>query len=237
MVGMGRPKFLLGMPNSRALEPEIAQSFWSDEYPADRRTVEITERIICSSSVLTSSINKILARALDGKDQGRFSHLAIQHDDVSPPSWWVSDLYHEMLIRNAHIISAVLAIKLAGRAEDPTSTAVGRVDDPWKIVRHVKVDELRDLPRTFCSQHVCQDGECLLVNTGLWIADLTAPFWDEFEGFNMQTRILRHENHREPQQRTEDWEFSRFLHAQGARYYATSGIAADHLGIDRWKIR
>lgn len=238
MVGFGKPQILLCMPNCRAIEPEVAQSFWSPSFPADLRVVDIVRRELHSSSFLPGNFNSILARALDLRDEGKVTHIAMQHDDVSPPGWWLSDLYHELILRNAEVMSAVIAIKSKDRHEGKTSTAVGRLDDPWRIVRHIRVEDLPDLPATFCTKHVAKEpDEILLINTGLWIADLHAPWLDEFEGFTTHARIVRHENHRESQWRTEDWEWSRFLATQQARYYATTRVAAEHLGVDSWKIR
>lgn len=202
-------------------------------YGASRRPemLRIAFGIQASSSVLPSAFNDLLAKALDARDQGEVTHLAMVHADVAPEPGWLDVLYGELWTHGADLVSAVVPIKAPGGR---TSTAIGNAADRWDIKRCIHMHERESLPDTFGPEHVCGDGEVLLVNTGCWIADLRRPWWDDIT-FRFHHRIIRHEDgRREVQQRTEDWEMSFDLHEAGAKVMATWKVKLVHEGGGKW---
>jgi hypothetical protein len=166
-------------------------------------------------SATTENFNICLATALDARDRGEATHVAMIHSDVAPVGPWVSQLYNEMRLARVALISAVVRIKNpTGR----TSTAIAERADPWAPIRRfIQLDQRESMPVTFTPQDVCQGDEVLLVNTGLWLADLRMPFWDDFS-FQWHDRISRDpDGRRRVQFRPEDWELSRALDAGGLR--------------------
>lgn len=179
-----------------------------------------------NSSILPHTFNVLLGAALDARDDGRVTHMAMAHSDICAEPGWLDTLYRETLAHEADLVSAVVPIKgPSGR----TSTAVGDVDEPWRIKRSVYLEERWDRPQTFGAQDVCGPGEVLLVNTGLFLADLRRPWWDDF-AFQFHTRLRKTERGHVAESRPEDWEMSRHLHKHGAKVMATYKVRLTHEG-------
>jgi hypothetical protein len=194
---------------------------------------EIVNVVQACGSILPHTFNQLLAHALDWRDQGHITHVAMLHDDIIPKcNRWVDVLYDEMRTAKVEMISAVVPIKEAGRAR--TSTAIGKIGEPWFPARFIHCDEQAATGRTFTAEHVCREGEELLVNTGMWLADLRAWWWDAFPGFEMLARITKRDGQRIAQARPEDWELSRHMRAHGARYAATWAVPLEHRGPHHW---
>lgn len=187
------------------------------------------------SSFLPGSFNQCLIWGLNLRDEGRATHLAMIHSDIEPIDvGWIDQLYAEMQRTGATVVSAISPIK---NSEGKTSTAIAKRDDPWRIVRHIGIDERNTLPDTFGPKDVCGEDEVLLINTGLWLADLRHPFWDTFQGFDTRCKIDREPamgNQRRCFWRTEDWEWSRAMADAGVEYRATWTVLLHHHGQAFW---
>lgn len=200
----------------------------------DEDRVDIRVWHEAATSATGNCFNHLLGPVLDLRDQGVITHLAMIHSDVVP-RWrgWVNTQWREMRLSGADLVSTVVAIKdRRGR----TSTAVGLRSDPWGAIRHVMLADRKKLPTTFTIEDVGDPAtEVLLVNTGMFLADLRHPAWDSFPGFNLTTRLGRDsEGRRQPQMRPEDWEMSRHLDACGARVAATWAVRCKHYGSYGW---
>lgn len=188
------------------------------------------------SSVLPHCFNELLCHALAMRDTGQVTHFAMAHADVVAEPGWLDKLAAEMYSHDLTAISAVIPIKgPTGR----TSTAIGDLDDPWKVTRCVFLHDRNTLPTTFTLDQVRRlASEVLLINTGLMLLDLGHPCWDDF-AFQFHTRINRVQRDDGqvvylPEQRTEDWEMSHHLRRHGARYGATWAVRLRHEGACRY---
>lgn len=196
----------------------------------DRRLLRVVMQAQSSTSVLPHCFNQLLALALDARDRGQVTHLAMCHADILAEPGWLDTLWAEMWYHQADLVSAVVPIKgPTGR----TSTAVGDAADRWCVKRCVNLRDRRTLPPTFGPEAVCREGEVLLVNTGLFLADLRRPYWDDF-AFEFHTRIRSTPSGRVAECRSEDWELSHHLHEAGARVMATWKVKLQHEGTAKY---
>lgn len=234
MTRPSRPRVFVAMPRYGLIAPEsmIGKLVASSRDAADDDAVTIVAHGDCSSSLLPHSFNLQFAEALDLRDRGEVTHFAMIHSDVAPSGYWLNDLWRIMRTRGDDVVSAVVPIKdqVPGR----TSTAVGWRSDPWSVKRFIHLDDRASMPETFGPRDVCGDDEVLLVNTGLWLADLRRPYWDRF-AFGFQTRIIKDDSgKRSAWVRPEDWEMSRMLDSESAPYSATWAVKLRHLGVYWW---
>ena len=230
---LGRPRVLLVRPNGLQSVANDVDLAWHDrDWHADARTVTVVEKLERRSGSLVDAFNVLWAEALTWRDAGRVDHFAMCHADVMPGSWWINDLLAEMRRHNAAVCSAVVAIK--DRERRLTSTAIGKVGDPYAN-RCLSRAELDALPDTFDTSRACRPGELLLINTGLWVCDLRQA-WCERWVFPQTCRIVHDGTRWNSELLTEDWELSRFLHAEGVRYVATRKVETRHFGIDSWDV-
>lgn len=184
-----------------------------------------------SSSVLPHTFNTLLGAALDARDRGEVTHLAMAHSDILAEPGWLDGLWAEMQTTGADLVSAVVPIK---EGSTRTSTAIGLEADPWAVVRCLHLEDRADMPETFGPADVCGAGEVLLLNTGLFLADLRRPWWDDF-AFTFHCRLSRQpDGTRVAESRPEDWELSRHLHAAGAKIRGTWKVRLSHEGLRRW---
>lgn len=196
----------------------------------DRRAVHAVREACCSSSVLPLAFNQCLAVALNLRDEGVVTHMAMVHSDIIASPGWLDLLWSEMWTHNLDLISAVVPIKgPAGR----TSTAIGSEDDPWVVKRCFFDRDRKRYPLTFTAKDVCRDGEVLLVNTALFLADLRRPWWDNF-AFQLHSRVVKKPDGYIAECRSEDWEMSHHLHKAGAKYAATWKPKLFHEGNARY---
>lgn len=231
------PRVMLVTPHYGAIEAATARTAkFAVKNHADIRVV--CEGESCSS-VLPQAFNELLAHALVLRDEGRVTHLAMLHADISAPPGWLDVLWAEMWWNRLAAVSAVVPIKNGRRL---TSTAIGDASDRWRVNRHVTLDDRRKTPETFTAADVCGPGEVLLINTGLMLIDLRLPFWSDGFAFQFHSRVRtspapdgRTVYHAES--RTEDWEMSHDLHAAGLRYGATWKVRVTHHGRGEWANR
>lgn len=226
------PRVALVMPHYGDVSLGAARGF----HFATSGGVEVVLNVESSGSATPHTFNGLLAVALDARDRGEVTHLAMIHSDVEPSGPWLDALWDAMRSHSADLVSAVVPIKEPG--ENPrTSTAIGSRDDPWRPLRYVRLGDRHALPTTFGPEHVCGDGEVLLANTGLFLADLRRPWWDDF-AFEFRTRIARApDGRRLAQLAPEDWLLSRRLQQMGGRLLCTWCVPLTHRGLHDWSNR
>ncbi len=236
-----RPRVVVCTPCYGACSVNYAQSF----YGASKRRDLLT--VVCgiqpNSSLLPTAFNECLARALTLRDEGKATHMAMLHSDITAAPGWLDTLWAEMWEHNAMFMGTNIAIKAPGGR---TSTGIGTLGNRWRVHRCVHLNDLAKLPPTFGPEHVCAKGEVLLANTGCWLTDLRHPFWDHFitqeqgrSGFNLHSRII---SVKTPsggteygvETRSEDWELSHDMAECGTRYMITQRVRAWHEGGGRW---
>lgn len=209
------------------------QSFYGAS--KDRSIVEIVCGVHAGSSLLPTAFNECLSSALTLRDEGKATHLAMLHADITADQGWLDTLWGEMWLHQADFMSAVVAIKAPGGR---TSTGIGLADDRWTVPRCVYLDDLATLPDTFGPEHVCKPGEVLLANTGCWLADIRKPFWSGY-AFNLFSRVRKVPTSTggeawTVETRSEDWELSHDMNAAGMRYMVTQRVKTWHEGGGRW---
>jgi hypothetical protein len=229
---VNRPRVAVVMPRYGAVELGAATSYASP--CGDGQPFDVVTWMDAGGSMTPHAFNQLWAGALDARDAGELSHLAMIHADVCPRNSWLDTLWREMHAVKADVISAVVAIKSIHR---DTSTAIGDADDPWRINRKVRVIDYHGHPTTFTAADVCDPGEALLINTGLMLIDLQRDWWDGF-AWQWHTRIGRRDDGtRRAEIRTEDYEMSRYVQANGGTVAATWAVEVDHIGPYRWSNR
>lgn len=225
----GKPRVFVSLPHYGDCHPEAVNAW-------NRPGGEHAEPVIvsrASTSATPHCFNMILAPALDARDRGQITHLAMVHSDLEVSPGWVDVLYQEMRRTGVTAISAVAAIKEPERSR--TSTAIGKEDYPWAPERYIRVGQHHDLPRTFTAADVCKPGEVLLINTGCMLIDLMRPYWDEF-AFEFRTSIGRRDGRRVAMFAPEDWLMSRWIQQHGDTVAATYAVPTIHYGQAAWKV-
>ena len=165
--------------------------------------------------------NKMWAKALNNRD--KFTHYAIIHCDLYPKTGnWLDKLMQIMKREKAEIVAANVAIK---NASGLTSTAVdtgGHYNPPRFTLK-----QLAKMPPTFTHPK-------LLVNNGLMLVDLAAP-WVEKVRYNNENVIERDSNGLfVARSMSDDWFFAREANKHGARIFATSEIPVEHVGQQQY---
>lgn len=231
----GGPGLLIAMPHCGPVHAAAARSFFA-RATAPGGPFGAVYNVEAANSIAPAGFNDALLAGLRLRDEGAVRYFAMIHSDVEAATpAWADALHREMAARGDVLCSAVVPIK---DDSGESSTAVGVEHDPWQVARRVRMDERGRLPETFGLADLPDarlPGAVLLVNTGLWLADLADPFWDGFGGFNVITRIgIDPMGRRVSQARPEDWEMSRALHAAGRPYSATFAVEARHHGGRAW---
>ncbi len=187
-------------------------------------TTKGVQRIPASEggSLLSRVFNGLWTKALQQQEQFHITHFAMLHADIVPAVGWLDTLLEEQQRTGADILSVVVPIK---NEKGLTSTAIDSKDDPWAIERRITMTEAMALPATFSAADCGFPDRALLLNTGCWIADLRKP-WCKQVAFNIKDRI--HEG--QPQTMSEDWDFSRQVHALGGKLLATRKVRVEHVG-------
>lgn len=178
-----------------------------------------------SHSLLAHAFNQLWCKALNEAESGGLGHFAMIHSDVEPPPGWLDVLIDELEARDLDVLGVAVPLK------DPrglTSTAIDREDgDPWRVRCRLSMAEVHRLPETFTSADV---GGRLLLNTGLWVCRFD-PAWASTVHFTINDRIARDDAGRfAAEVDSEDWNFSRQLHARGLRLGCTRKVAVEHRG-------
>lgn len=187
----------------------------------------------CSGS--WGNFNILLAMALNLAADGKITHYAMLHSDISPQPLWMDIMLSELDRLDADMISAVVPIK------DPrgvTSSGIGDTTCPWHPLRRFTMEEVCQYPATFNAADAGYPGGMLLHNDGCVVMDLRKPVFHKcndsgelFAAFNFPRRIIRGEDGKLiAQGESEDWYWSRMLHELGANTYCTRKVGLEHNG-------
>jgi hypothetical protein len=187
-------------------------------------------------SALAHNFNRLWSNALNE----HYDFFAMLHDDVVPQDGWLRILHEILTFKKLDMVSCVIRIK---NETGDTSTAVG-----WKhpdrgqsfdTPRRLTVNDAKALPETFtfdqipASMKAHADQDCLLLNTGCWIARLRYE-WARKCWFEQNDDIIRDGKKLLPVFEPEDWNFSRLANQHGARLAATRAVNVVHYGHKAW---
>lgn len=176
------------------------------------------------SSAACHGFNQCWQMALNGRKTQGVDYFLLIHADVEPEAYFIDKMLDLMDKHKAELLSVVLPIK---SSDGLTSTAIdepppGGFDGRW-FVRRYTMKELFEMPPTF-------GHDKLLVNNGLMMVDMRAPWVDEVE-FKTETEIRNYHGFRDAVTFSEDWYFSREANKRGAKIFATREVIAGHRGI------
>jgi hypothetical protein len=180
-------------------------------------------------SLLTYTFNLLWAGFLSKRAELGLTHFAMIHDDVVPEPGWLDTLIREMEASGADLVSAVVPIK-DGRGLTSTALETNDVWNPRRLTMlemYAKDDVLfasDSHPLTVTSDEL----PGLLVNTGLWVCDLSNPFFEKLY-FRQEDTVTKNESggfnvFTSP----EDWNFSRDVKAAGGCIAATLAVNLYH---------
>jgi len=173
-------------------------------------------------SNLTRNFNSLLCMALNGKI---FSHFCMIHGDViTRDAGWLGKMLAIMQETCADILSVILPIK---GQKGLTSTGYCKEETVPLTIKRLTMKEVFALPETFAHEH-------LVVNTGLMLINLQAPFMSHVGRglcFRVTDQIVYDKGGKlQTVGSPEDWLWSLDARGLGAKIYATRAIKADHCG-------
>ncbi len=177
-------------------------------------------------SLLAMNFNSLWAHALNSRGEGRWTHFAMHHADISAPTLWLDVLTDEMDRVGADVLSVVVAIK-----DDRRTTSTGVVQDD-NTIRRLTLKEVHRLPETFGEDDLRAAGICgrLVVNTGLWVCRFTEP-WVEDVCFHVGDGVCRQTGGDfRVKTMPEDWNFSYWAGERGLKVMATRKVRTVHWG-------
>jgi len=179
----------------------------------------------------------VWVQALNAFESGQITHFAMLHSDVIPQPGWLDMLLNELETLKADLVSVCIPIK-DGRGL--TSCGIGDEANPWGTFRRFTVRELLNMPATFSiadTEYAERSDLYLLHNTGCWMCDLRNPLFfrtnDDGElmaSFNFPVRARRVGGKWVKERESEDWYFSRQIHASGANTCITRKVSLVHRG-------
>lgn len=175
-----------------------------------------------SSSLLAFSHNLLISSA---RQIEKCDYLINMHNDIVMDPDGLLDLVELCQLLKADVVSAVVPIK---DDRGLTSTGTCGAADEWEQVKRFTMTEIMAMPETF-GQEVCKEGDILMINTGVMIIDMKAP-WVKDICFTIKDRIIEVEGRPHPIVLPEDWGLSRDLYKWGAKVYATRKLKLTHLG-------
>ena len=216
----GNPKVAIAMARRG---PQVNDGAAEAFYRCPCRAAQVAALLKPVSTLLPFAFNQAWCGALNYRDTGvGLKYFAMIHDDIEPAPFWLDTLIDELESHDADVMSAVVPIK---SEHGLTSTAVD-TGDIW-LPRRLTMAEAMELPETFGAEDV---GGPLLLNTGLWVADITKP-WVEEVCFDFLNRIRRTTTgERVAECVPEDWLNSRRLNELGCKLMATRKVHLVHNG-------
>ena len=207
----------------------------SQKLTLDRAGMEFAI-VAMENSLLAHGFNVCLVTALNARESG-CTHFAMIHSDVEPiEKDWLAILYQEMQEQNATMMSAIIAIKdkrhLTSTAYYPKSLE----GKPFNRANasHIPIQDVEHLPRTFDAERMGRHNDYLLVNTGLFILDLTQPWWDlePYPHFAIESWLEKDSSGKfRAHVLSEDWNISLQLQRKGAKVCATKAVTCMHYGL------
>lgn len=245
-----RPRVYLVMPFIDKAEPEAmaaANRATAGKYLVDGR--------FSRGSALCRGINTPWSTMCNS--QPAYDYFAILHSDAEPEGHWLDIEIGEMEKHGFDAIHAFSAIK---DSFGLTSTAYGRLDDPWAPVRRITTTEIEQLPETFGIADLervlgrfgfGESDLCMLCNTATIVIKVNkrtiegpGPFainrrtkrelrdWPRcFPGFTVFDRIVEDDpEFMVAESVSEDWWFGRWAAQNGLKVGCTSKVRINHYG-------
>lgn len=246
---MSKPKIYFCIPTYDR-KVDIGTLFQTWQLGSDKYNLTGPQGNACS--LLANGFNRFWVEALNARESFGITHFAMLHADILPLNRnWLEVMLDEMETHNADLVSGIVAIK-DGRGVTSTGwhPCVWPDDHPDleafrangtrpdyakcfdnKLVRHVCIDHLKELPPTFdCGAALADD--YLLVNTGLWLADIRNPLFDKC-WFEIRDWLVRDESGKLiPKVMPEDWHFSMQVADLGGKVMATQKTPVIHYGSE-----
>jgi hypothetical protein len=227
---VSRPKFqvVVGFPHGGGpcMGPATAHALY--------RATQHHNGALVTASGSWCNFNRCLAIALTMATQGKCTHFAMLHSDVSPQEFWVDTLIEECERLNADMVSVVIPIK------DPrgvTTSGIGNPANRWHPLKRFTMAEVYKLPETFNAEDAGFAGLPLLHSHGCFLADLRKPLWFTMRGeelalaWDFTQRIVKSDaGEYGVEGESEDWQWSRVLHDLGAKTYITRKVRLNHEG-------
>lgn len=207
-----------------------------DNFKITKASTRGAHRVVAREcSLLNWNFNWLWARALNGTVSEKYTHFAMQHDDIIPPEGWADVLIDELERTGADIISAVVPLK-----DTRGLTSTGVRDPETGNNRRLTMAELYQLPETFGLDDCLATGitagpnpNLLIVNTGLWVCRFDRPWIQPgvFSGFQCADGIIRlGDGQCVAVCQPEDWVWSEWAHRTGLKVLATRRVPVAHLG-------
>jgi hypothetical protein len=173
------------------------------------------------SSLLAFSFNALWCEALNERD--KFRWFVMCHDDIVPEDGWLKIMLEEREKIGADILHVVSPLR-----DQRGLTSTGRMSLETHETRRLSLNEISALPETFDMQAAGFIGDLMLMNTGLWICDMRAPWVDKIH-FQMRDRIVvEPDGTYKPQCVGEDWLFSIVAYRLGLKLAATRKVRLKH---------
>ena len=231
----------VGMPlHNRTVDIEAAHALYMPARPGSGYKIIHWSNV---NSSLGHCFNGLLCAAYGQQECHKITHFAMIHGDVHPEPFWLNPLMDELDRTGADLVSAVIAIK---DDQGLSSTGLYYPHKPHLPIRRLTFTEVHKsrLPRTFCHKDLIdcglatgEQGEVMVLNTGLWVARYDRPWFQENKIVFRQTheikKIARPDGKGHYLQAwfmPEDWIFSAELADWGAKVYATTAVNIDHIG-------
>lgn len=211
-----------------------------------RWEVDIKPNLDCS--LLAFGFNQLWRYCLNSKNP--FDYFCLLHADVSPQGYWLDLLIEALETGGYDAIHAPVAIK---DERGVTSTGIGPLGD-WMPVRKITTTELKRLPEVFDIEDCRRELDVphdwyLLPNTGCLVIKL-GKWCRRFPGFQVRDRmVVRYPSgHAIPcedfiddpelpegaehdcQVMPEDWNFGRWMAANGKRVAGCRRVSTWHFG-------
>jgi hypothetical protein len=195
------------------------------------------------------NFNRLWTFAMNLGSAGKITHFAMLHADIIAANYWLDVLVRELDFVKGDLISAAVAIK-DHRAV--LSCGVGNPSNQWEPYRRLTVADLRAekwnvggeevaFRKTFSAKMLGYSGFPLLHNNGCWVADMRKPIWYQTDAnglapvfFRYNEEVRRVDGKWTHFQESEDWAFSRKLHAVTDNTFVTSAISPLHEGSMRY---
>lgn len=177
-------------------------------------------------SLLPLIFNRLWCDCLNTRGQHGWNEFAMHHSDIQAPPGWLDVMVQERRRVGADVLSCVVPIK---DSRGITSTGIRHKSGK---LRRLTMTEACNLPETFDVRTAGGSAdEHLVVNTGLWVCDMTAPWVERFPGFRLADGIIKTESgKRSARCVPEDWGFSDWCHDQGLSVCASRKVAVKHHG-------
>lgn len=219
---------VLAMPSyGGGIRPEVAAAFFTGG--SERRTLA---RRVGVGSLLCRNFNDLWCFARNLREKGHpVKYFAMQHDDIAPlERWWLDTLIDELDAGGFDVLGVTMPIK-----DDRGITSCGLGDpDPATALDGPPLFTTRamqDLPTTFTAADIGHADKVLLLNTGLWVCRFDGD-WIADICFKTDDAIRRNPatGEWEAVVQSEDWHWSRQLHAKGLRVGITKTVKARHYG-------